>query len=97
RDWSSDVCSSDLSYKSAYENEPFVHVLEAAELPQMKHVAGTNSCQLSVQLDERTGRLLVLSVIDNLGKGAAGQAVQNMNIMFGLPEKSGLTTIAMMP
>lgn len=85
------------SYKSAYENEPFVHVLESGELPQMKHVAGTNSCQLSVQLDERTGRLLVLSVIDNLGKGAAGQAVQNMNIMFGLPEKSGLTTIAMMP
>src|SRR5699024_885423 len=85
------------SYKAAYENEPFVHVLEAAELPQMKHVAGTNSCQLSVQLDERTGRLLALSVIDNLDKGAAGQAEQNMNIMSGLTKKSELSTIAMMP
>ena len=63
----------------------------------MKHVSGTNNCQLSIQLDERTGRLIVLSIIDNLGKGAAGQAVQNMNIMFGLPEKTGLAAIAMMP
>lgn len=85
------------SYKNAYKNEPFVHVLSTGELPQMKHVSGTNNCQLSVQFDERTGRLIVLSIIDNLGKGAAGQAVQNMNIMFGLPEKSGLNTIAMMP
>ncbi len=85
------------SYTTAYEHEPFVHVLNQGQLPQMKHVAGTNNCQLAVQLDERTGRLIVLSVIDNLGKGAAGQAVQNMNIMFGLPEKSGLNTIAMMP
>lgn len=85
------------SYKTAYQDEPFVHVLDKGELPQMKHVSGTNNCQLSVQFDERTGRLLVLSIIDNLGKGAAGQAVQNMNIMFGLPEKTGLNTIAMMP
>lgn len=85
------------SYKSAYQHEPFVHVLDKGELPQMKHVSGTNNCQLSIQLDERTGCLIVLSIIDNLGKGAAGQAVQNMNIMFGLPEKTGLAAIAMMP
>lgn len=85
------------SYTNAYKDEPFVHILPEGELPQMKHVSGTNNCQLAVQLDERTNRLVVLSVIDNLGKGAAGQAVQNMNIMFGLPEKSGLETIAMMP
>ena len=85
------------SYQQAYQDEPFVQVLNEGELPQMKHVAGTNNCQIAVQLDERTNRLIVLSIIDNLGKGAAGQAVQNMNIMFGLPEKSGLNTIAMMP
>ena len=85
------------SYQQAYQDEPFVQVLNKGELPQMKHVAGTNNCQIAVQLDERTNRLIVLSIIDNLGKGAAGQAVQNMNIMFGLPEKSGLNTIAMMP
>lgn len=85
------------TYQQAYQDEPFVHVLDQGQLPEMKHVAGTNNCQLSVQLDERTGRIIILSIIDNLGKGAAGQAVQNMNIMFGLPEKSGLSTIAMMP
>lgn len=84
-------------YTDAYQDEPFVHILSEGELPQMKHVAGTNNCQLAIQFDERTNRLIILSIIDNLGKGAAGQAVQNMNIMFGLPEKSGLNTIAMMP
>ena len=85
------------SYVNIYKDEPFVHVLPDGVLPQMKHVQGTNHCHLSLQYDARTNRILILSIIDNLGKGAAGQAVQNMNIMFGFPEQTGFTNIALMP
>lgn len=85
------------AYLLHYQAEPFVHVLEKGQLPNLKDVRGTNHCQLQVQLDERTGRVVILSIIDNLGKGASGQAVQNMNIMFNLEETTGLKQIGLVP
>lgn len=80
-------------YTKAYEHEPFVRVRPLGDLPQTKQVTGSNFCDIGVQVDKRTGRLIVVSVIDNLVKGASGQAVQNMNLMFGLPETMGLGTL----
>jgi len=73
-----------------YENEPFVKVYEDS-LPELKHVVGSNNCAIGFVLDARTNRLIVVSCIDNLIKGAAGQAVQNMNIMCGFNESDGLS------
>jgi N-acetyl-gamma-glutamyl-phosphate reductase len=75
-------------YAEFYAGEQFVEVCEAP--PQLKEVAGTNYCRLFPHVDQRTGRIVVISVIDNLMKGASGQAVQNMNAMLGLPEHEGL-------
>ena len=75
---------------AAYKDEPFVRVYEPDNLPQIEHVAGTNFCDIGVTADARTRTIVVVSVTDNLIKGAAGQAVQNMNIMFGLEETVGL-------
>lgn len=81
----------------AYANEPFVHVLKPGSFPHTKAVAGTNACHLSALLDPRTNRVVVTSAIDNLGKGAAGQALQSANIMCGFAETEGLTTIGLYP
>jgi len=75
-------------FAEAYGAEPFVRVRTGP--PQVRDVARTNYCDLSFTVEPRTGQLILLSVIDNLVKGAAGQAVQNMNIAFGLPETAGL-------
>ena len=75
-------------YDEFYAAEPFVELCDAP--PQLKDVAGTNYCRIFVHVDERAGRLVVISVIDNLMKGASGQAVQNLNVMLGLPEHEGL-------
>ncbi len=77
------------AYDRAYADAPFVR-LRGAALPEIKHVAHTNFCDIGWTLDEATGRLVVVSVIDNLVKGAAGQAVQNFNIAFGFDERAGL-------
>ena len=77
----------------AYINEPFVHVLPAGSHPETRHVAGTNNVQIAIH--KRGKRAIVLVVEDNLIKGAAGQAIQNMNIMFGFDETDGLNTIAL--
>ena len=77
-------------YEKYYGGEPFIRLLKPPELPETKFVSGSNFCDISFRLDRRTGRLIVISAIDNLGKGAAGQAVQNMNIMRGWPEEAGL-------
>lgn len=77
-------------YRKFYENEPFIRISPQDKLPQIKNVKGTNYCDLGLKIDERTNRLIVISVIDNLIKGASGQAIQNMNLMFGLPETMGL-------
>lgn len=84
-------------YKRAYENEPFVQVLEAGTWPQTKWVSGTNNCFLNVYVDKESRRLIVVSVIDNLIKGASGQAIQNMNLLFGLSEHTGLEHTAVYP
>jgi N-acetyl-gamma-glutamyl-phosphate reductase len=75
---------------NAYAGEPFVHVLPPGEQPRTGATAGSNSAHLQVAVDEDSGRVIVTSAIDNLGKGAAGQALQNANIMLGLPETAGL-------
>ena len=82
-------------YRAFYAGERFVEL--AAEPPATKHVLGSNLARIHVHADERTGRILVLSVIDNLVKGAAGQAIQAFNIVFGLPEASGLEQVALAP
>jgi N-acetyl-gamma-glutamyl-phosphate reductase len=79
----------------AYAGEPFVHVTN--EPPATKWVSGSNGARLTARYDERTGRVLALSAIDNLGKGAAGQMVQCANLMLGLDETAGLTTIGVYP
>jgi N-acetyl-gamma-glutamyl-phosphate reductase len=76
-------------YREAYDGEPFVEVTAAA--PGVRDVRETNICRISVHRDERTGRAIVFSAIDNLWKGAASQAVQNLNLMFGLPEGEGIS------
>jgi len=80
-----------------YEQEPFVHILPAGEFPQTKALVGTNYCFLSVHWDSRTKRLILCSAIDNLTKGASGQAVQNANLLLGCPEKAGLELTAVYP
>ena len=77
------------TYREAYGQSPFVR-LRGADLPVIKHVAHTNFCDIGWTLDEATGRLVVVSCIDNLLKGAAGQAVQNFNVAFGYDERTGL-------
>ncbi len=77
-------------YEETYKEEPFVRVLPAGVCPETRWVEGSNYTDVNVKKDERTGRILMLGAMDNLVKGAAGQAVQNMNLMFGLPENTGL-------
>ncbi len=77
-------------YSGAYGNEPFVRLLPAGALPDTKNVAGTNVIEIAWRLDPRTGRLIVMSALDNLTKGASGQAVQSMNILCDFPETTGL-------
>ncbi len=78
------------SYKAAYGSEPFVRLLEGKALPDTKNVNGTNVVEIAWRLDPRTGRLIVMSALDNLVKGASGQAVQAFNILCGFPETAGL-------
>ena len=77
-------------YQKYYHKAPFVRIFEPPNLPEIKYVAGTNYCDIGFVIDKRVGKIKVISVIDNLLKGAAGQAVQNMNIMSGFPETCGL-------
>lgn len=84
-------------YKRTYEKEPFVRVLDSGRFPNVKNVRGTNICEISVIVNKRTETLIMVTAIDNLVKGASGQAVQNMNIMMGFPETTGLDSIALFP
>ena len=77
-------------YEAAYGKEPFVRLLEGNALPDTKNVVGTNVVEIAWRLDGRTGRLIVMSALDNIVKGASGQAVQSMNILCGFPETAGL-------
>lgn len=84
-------------YESRYVDEPFVDVLPAGSHPETRSVKGSNVCRLAVHQPQQGATVVVLAVIDNLVKGAAGQAVHNMNLMFGLPELSGLGHPALLP
>jgi N-acetyl-gamma-glutamyl-phosphate reductase len=77
-------------YQQAYHDEAFVHLLPEDQLPTLRHVVGTNYCVLQVRQVDNRGNWIVVAAIDNLLKGAAGQAVQNMNVMFGLDETRGI-------
>ena len=77
-------------YQKFYQKAPFMRIFKPPNLPEIKYVAGTNYCDIGFTIDERVGKIKVISVIDNLLKGAAGQAVQNMNIMSGFPETEGI-------
>ena len=80
-----------------YENEPFVHVLPFGETPQTRHIRGSNMTFIGVAKDRQPGRAIVIAALDNLVKGASGQAIQNMNLMLGFPETEGLEQIALFP
>lgn len=84
-------------YEQAYHNQTFVRVRKQGVFPSVKEVNGSNYCDIGMHADPRTGRLTIVSVIDNLMKGAAGQAVQNANIMFGFEETAGLELIPLYP
>jgi N-acetyl-gamma-glutamyl-phosphate reductase len=84
-------------YNEQYLNSPFVRIKKKGNFPSVKEVSGSNYCDIGLHVDERTGRVTIVSVIDNLMKGAAGQAVQNANLMNGLDEKTGLEFIPLYP
>jgi N-acetyl-gamma-glutamyl-phosphate reductase len=84
-------------YNDFYKGEPFVRVLPEGSFPSTAFVRGSNFCDIGITVDSRTGRVIVVSAIDNLVKGASGQAVQNMNIMCGFPETMGLEGLPLFP
>ncbi|MFZ2950499.1 MAG: Asd/ArgC dimerization domain-containing protein, partial [Desulfuromonadaceae bacterium] len=84
-------------YREFYDGEPFVRVLTNGDLPCTAFVRGSNFCDIAPLVDTRTGRIIIISAIDNLGKGASGQAVQNMNLLCGFPETMGLEGLALFP
>jgi N-acetyl-gamma-glutamyl-phosphate reductase len=85
----------DELYADAYRGEPFVTVVSAP--PATKHVTGSNHARVHVHFDERTGRVLAIGVLDNLVKGAAGQAIQAFNVVHGLSETAGLDQLPLAP
>jgi N-acetyl-gamma-glutamyl-phosphate reductase len=78
-------------YTNFYCKKPFVHICKDGVLPEVKYVNGSNRCQIGFVVDKRLNRIIIISAIDNLIKGAGGQAIQNMNIMFGFDETTALT------
>jgi N-acetyl-gamma-glutamyl-phosphate reductase len=82
-------------YRDFYKDEPFVRVVDSP--PHTKHTLGNNMCLVYPTIDQRAGKLIVISCLDNLVKGGSGQAIQNMNLMLGLPEKTGLDVLAIYP
>ena len=85
------------AYEKYYGNEYFIRLLPPGTCPETKWVEGSNFTDISFVIDPRTGRVIVMAALDNLVKGAAGQAVQNMNILFGLPENTGLNQVPLFP
>ncbi len=92
-----DVSTEDVKavYDACYGKERFVRVLPESRVPETRYVKGSNYADVGFRVDERTHRLIMMGAIDNVVKGAAGQAVQNMNLMFGLPEEEGLLAVPM--
>lgn len=94
-----DVTGKELTelYRNFYQGERFVRICPPGSFPNVAFVRGSNYCDIGVTVDVRTRRLIIVSAIDNLVKGAAGQAIQNMNILCGFPEHTGLEMIALFP
>jgi N-acetyl-gamma-glutamyl-phosphate reductase len=86
-----------LALEQAYRDEPFVHLAKSGVIPRTQNVRGSNHVQIGVFPDRIKGRAIVIATLDNLVKGSAGQAIQNMNLMFGWPEATGLEQIALFP
>jgi N-acetyl-gamma-glutamyl-phosphate reductase len=84
-------------YENFYRDEPFIRIRPYGTFPETKEVRGSNDCAIGFRYDERTRTLVVITAIDNLGKGAAGQAVQNLNLMYGWPEQEGLREAPVVP
>jgi N-acetyl-gamma-glutamyl-phosphate reductase len=84
-------------YQEFYKDEPFVRLLPVGQFPNVRHVRGSNFCDIGVYADARTGRAVVVTAIDNLVKGASGQAIQNMNLMMGFDEGEGLRFAGLFP
>ena len=82
---------------TAYADEPFVHLLPDGQWPSTAATAGSNAVHLQAAADPHAGRAVVVAALDNLGKGAAGQAIQAANLMLGLPETAGLTALGLAP
>jgi N-acetyl-gamma-glutamyl-phosphate reductase len=80
-----------------YAKEPFVHVLPFGETPHTRHVRGSNMTFIGVAKDRQPGRAIVIAALDNLVKGASGQAIQNMNLIMGWPEPTGIDQVALFP
>lgn len=91
------ACDLQQLFESTYERERFVDVLPSGSHPETRSVRASNLCRIAVHQPQDGDTVVVLSAIDNLVKGAAGQAIQNMNIMFGLPEHSGLEVVPLLP
>ena len=87
----------DILYRDHYQNEPFVRLLAEDSFPATQYVRGSNFCDISYKIDAATNRIIVMSTIDNIVKGASGQAVQNMNLMCGFAETSGLSAVPLFP
>jgi N-acetyl-gamma-glutamyl-phosphate reductase len=95
-----DAASADdlrAALDAAYRDKPFVNVAAPGIIPATQNVRGSNYCQIGVFADRIPGRAIVIGVIDNLVKGSAGQALQNFNLMFGLPETTGLRQLPLFP
>jgi N-acetyl-gamma-glutamyl-phosphate reductase len=84
-------------YEKYYRNEPFIRLRSYGSFPETKEVRGSNDCVIGFRYDSRTEKLVVITAIDNLVKGAAGQAVHNLNLMYGWPEHDGLHGTALVP
>jgi N-acetyl-gamma-glutamyl-phosphate reductase len=92
-----DTAAAAAVLREAYAGEPFVRVLPDSALPQTKATLGSNFCDVAVRIDSRTQTLVAMAALDNLGKGAAGQAVQNLNVMCGFAEDTGLRMPGLYP
>ncbi|MEW6376620.1 MAG: Asd/ArgC dimerization domain-containing protein, partial [Thermodesulfobacteriota bacterium] len=85
------------TFAECYQGEPFVRIYPKGKLPNTKDVRGSNYCDIGVNVSESDGRVVVVTAIDNLVKGASGEAIQNMNIMLGYPETMGLDVFPLFP
>ena len=98
-DLKKDVTYEDVkaAYDKYYKDEYFVRVLDKDVCPETRWVEGSNYVDVNFKIEPRTNRIIMMGALDNLVKGAAGQAVQNMNLLFGLPENTGLKQVPMFP